>query len=170
MPLKHQLNVHLDYGPTCPGGRLEIRYGYHHSGVHQLREQVLVLSRDEIPAKLRTDLTEVYAALERRIPDPDLVRLPHASIRPELESGGLTFVVLDQARASKLPLARLYYYETVEPLSSRIEREVRVERAGWTPSELDICSRITERIRKLAWEDYERLMGYRLFGKEDADA
>jgi hypothetical protein len=170
MGLKHQLNIHLDYGPTCPDGGLEIRYGYHYSGPHQLREQVICLKQSEIAGPLRKDLAEVYSALERRIPAPENVRLPHASIRPDVKSGGLTLVVLDQARAPTLPMARLYYYEIVASLNSRIEGQVRVERDGWTPTELEICVRIAEGVRKLAWQDYERLIGHHLFGENDGGA
>ena len=125
MSSKHQLNVHLDYGIQCfELGGLEVRYGYHYSGEHQLREQLVQIPARELEKKLATDLDALYEVLRVRIPDPSSVRLAHAEIVPTIRPGGLTFVVLDQAREKLLPIARLYYYEIVEPLRSNIERRV----------------------------------------------
>jgi len=163
--LKHHLNIHLDYGPQCfEPGALEVRYGYHYSGEHQLREQVLRIPQVEIAAELKSDLDGLYDALNRRIPDPEIVRLPHAAVRPTVRPAGLTFVVLDQARTAQLPIARLYYYEEVEPLRSRIERRVYLERPDWSATDLPLCDRVREAVRKIAWEDYTRLLGHHLFG------
>jgi hypothetical protein len=163
MLFKHQLSVHLDYGPTCfePGG-LEVRYGYHQSGVHELREQVIRVRASDIAPELRFDLAELYAALEKRIPIPEAVRLPHAAVQPEIQPGGLTFVVLDQSRAAALPIARLYYYEVIAPLESRVERQVRAEKPDWTDLERTVCFRVQASVRKLAWADYQRLMGHHI--------
>ena len=49
------------------------------------------------------------------------VRIPHGVVTPTLQDGVLTVVTRDQRR--NLPIARLYCYELVDPLSSRIERE-----------------------------------------------
>jgi hypothetical protein len=171
MPIKHQLNIHLDYGPHCfEAGGLEIRYGYHYSGVHELREQVIRVSAVDISPPLSADLTEIYGSLRKRIPASETVRLPHVSVQPEIETGGLTFVVLDQARATLVPFARLYYYEVVAPLKSRVEREVRVDKSGWTDTESVVCARIQDAVRKLAWQDYERLMGHHVLGADKNDA
>lgn len=152
------------------GGAVEVRYGYRYSGPHELREQVLRVPSKDMEDDFRECLMGLYRAVERRIPTPNVVRLPHAAVTPAVESGLLTFVVLDQARASTLPFARLYYYETVAPLDSRIEREIRVERDNWTAEEIHCCFDVAHRVRKLAWRDYERLMGYHLFGNDNADA
>jgi hypothetical protein len=82
------------------------------------------------------------------------------SVRP----AGLTLVVLDEARAPQVPIARLYYYEEVAPLASSIGDQVSIERSGWTVPELTICKRIQDPVRKLAWEDCSRLMEHRLLG------
>ena len=168
MAQKHQLNIHLDYGPNVfEPWALEVRYGYHYSGEHQLREQVLRIPSGEIGTQLAADLKELYEALRRRIPEPEMVRLPHAEIQPQILPTGLAYVVLDQARAAELPIARLYYLEEVEPIGSRIERRVYLERPDWEQTELALCKRVREAVRKLAWEDYSRLMGHHLFGPEE---
>jgi hypothetical protein len=116
---------------------------------------------------LKNDLEALYAALRSRVPDPAAVRLPHAEVEPTIRPAGLTFVVLDQARAPQLPIARLYYYEEVLPLNSRIERRVYLEGPDWTATEMPICERVREAVRKLAWQDYERLLRHHLFGPSE---
>ena len=125
MSLKHQLIIHLDYGTQCfELGGLKVRYGYHYSGEHQLREQLVRIAAAELAVELKADLDAVYEILQTRIPQPSPVRLPHAEILPIIRPGGLTFVVLDQAREKLLPIARLYYYEIIVPIRSHIERRV----------------------------------------------
>ena len=163
--LKHQLNIHLDYGPHCfEAWGLEIRYGYSFSGEHQLREQVIRTQASNLAPELKADLNTIYNALRVRIPEPEMVRLPHAEVLPSIQPAGLTFVILDQSRAAQWPIARLYYYEEAKPLGSRIEKRVYLEKRDWTTTELVVCDRIRESIRKIAWQDYERLMGHHLFG------
>ena len=133
MPINHQPNIHLDYGPHCfEAGGLEIRYGYHYSSGHELREQVIRVSAVDISPPLSADLTKIYGSLRKRIPVSEAVRLP----------------------------------QVVAPLKSRVEREVRVEKAGWTDTESVVCARIQDAIRKLAWQDYERLMGHHVLGAD----
>jgi hypothetical protein len=60
-------------------------------------------------------------------------------------------------------MARLYYYEEVGGLQSRIEGQVRMERPNWTPAELEVCERTRHGVRKLAWQDYERLIAGHLY-------
>ncbi|MGE5219625.1 MAG: hypothetical protein ACM3SP_21700 [Chloroflexota bacterium] len=171
MPLKHQLNIHLDYGIQCfePGG-LEVRYGYHYSGEHQLREQVVQIPRAKLDPDLKSDLDALYEMLRGRIPQATPVRLPHAEIVPTIRPGGLTFVVLDQARQEQLPIARLYYYEIIEPIRSNIERRIYLERPDWTDNELKVCKRVREKVRKIAWDDYSGLMGHHLFGAAEHES
>lgn len=158
------MDIHLDYGPNVfEPWALEIRYGYPHSGEHQVREQVLRIPKDEIKGELAADVKRLYASLERRIPEPELVRLPHAEIKPHIRPTGLTYVVLDQARAEKMPVARLYYLEEVEPIKSRIERRIYLEKPDWDPDETELCKRVRAAVRKLAWEDYSRLVDHHLF-------
>jgi len=87
--------------------------------------------------------------MRQRIPEPVSVRLPHAEIQPTIRPSGLTFVVLDQARATKEPIARLYYYEIVEPLGSNIEL-IWNSRTGQTKNLK--CARASE-------TRFERLLG-----------
>jgi hypothetical protein len=157
--LKHQLNIHLDYSPITAGpSDLEVRYSYPHSGEHSLREQELVVPARDMDPALRADIDFLVSTLVSRIPTPVGVRLPHALIPPKVEPGILTFVVLDQSRAERLPIARLTYYEVVKPLESRIEGRVCLEKEGWTSSELDCCRRIQAAVKGLAWHHYKRLM------------
>jgi hypothetical protein len=171
MLLKHQLNIHLDYGPNCfEAWGLEIRYGYHYSGEHQLREQVVRIQAADLKPELKANLNAIYDALRCRIPEPDIVRLPHAVVRPSIRPAGMTFVVLDQTRADRLSIARLYYYEEVAPLGSRIERRVYLEQPDWSCEEREICNHIRDVVKKMAWQDYERLMGHHLFGAAEEGA
>ena len=165
MHLKHQLNIHLDYGIQCfESFGLEIRYSYHYSGAHKLREQVMRLKVADIEPELKADLDTIYEALRQRIPEPDIVRLPHSEVQPDIRPVGLTFVVLDQARSALLPIARLYYYEEIESLKSSIERKVYLEKPDWNENELKVCKRVKNTVRRLAWQDYERLMDHNLLG------
>ena len=171
MSLKHQLNIHLDYGPHCfELWGLEVRYGYHYSGEHQLREQVIQIGANHIEPELKTALDSIYEFLKSRIPEPAAVRLPHSEVRPKVRPAGLTFVVLDQSRAQALPIARLYYYEEIEPLGSRIERRIYLEKPDWKETEHVACERVREDVRKIAWKDYEHLMGHHLFGAAEIGA
>ena len=171
MPLKHQLNIHLDYGPHCfELWGLEVRYGYHYSGEHQLREQVIQIGANRIEPELKAALDSIYESLKSRISEPTAVRLPHSAVKPMVRPAGLTFVVLDQSRAKALPIARLYYYEEIEPIGSRIERRIYLENPDWKENEHVVCERVREDIRKIAWKDYERLMGHHLFGAAENGA
>jgi hypothetical protein len=135
--LKHQLNIHLDYGIQCVEvGGLEVWYGYHYSREHQLREQVIQIPAAKLDPDLKSDLDAVYEMLRIRIPHATPIRLPHAEIVPTIRPGGLTFVMLDQAREEQLPIARLYYCEIVETIRSNIERRVYLQRPDWTEDEL----------------------------------
>ena len=77
---------------------------------------------EQIGTQLTKDLKALYDALKLRIPEPEKVRLPHVEIEPIVRPTCLTYVVLDQARAAKLPIARLYYLEETEQLKPRVER------------------------------------------------
>jgi len=171
MPPKHQLNIHLDYGPQCfELWGLEVRYGYHYSGEHQLCEQVIRIAVNHIEPALKTDLDSIYESLKSRIPEQAAVRLTHSEVTPKVRPAGLTFVVLDQSRAKALPIARLYYYEEIEPIGSRIERRIYLENPDWKETEHEVCERVQENVRKIAWKDYERLMGHHLFGAAENGA
>ena len=168
MSIRHQLNIHLDYGPQCSEiNSLEIRYDYHFSGEHRLEEQLLRLSADLLDADLRRDLDEIYGALVRRIPAPNSVRLPHAEICPTIKPMGLTFVVQDQVRAAQLPIARLYFIEMIPELGSKTERKVYLEGPDWTVQENVVCDRVRSRVKGLAWEHYKGLVRPHLFGNEE---
>jgi len=58
----------------------------------------------------------------------------------------------------------LYYYEEIESLKSSIERKVYLEKPDWNENELKVCKRVKNTVRRLAWQDYERLMDHNLLG------
>lgn len=164
MPFRHQLNIHLDYSPNCFGQYgLEISYGYNYRE-HHLREQIILIGANDLEPELKMDLDSIYQALTNRIPEPEAIRLPHAKVKPKIIPAILTFVVLDQTRAKALPIARLTYYEEVEPTGSRIERRIYLEKPDWTDTEYEVCKRVREKVRKITWKDYQHLMGNHLFG------
>ena len=138
--------------------------------LHQLREQLTRIPAAELHPALKHELDLLYEAMRQRIPEPVSVRLPHAEIQPTIRPGGLTFVVLDQTRATKLPIARLYYYEIVEQIRSNIERRVYLEQPDWTDEELETCKGIRDKVKKIAWEDYSHLIGHHLFGSAEAES
>jgi hypothetical protein len=157
--LRHQLNIHCDYGPNAAKpDTLSVKYGYHYSGAHQLRQQSVEIPIANVDRKLRSALDSIVNVLVSRIPPSQTVRLPHAAIVPVIEPASLTFVAQDQARPATIPLARLYYYETVAVLDSRIEAQVRVTRTEWTPPQLATCQRTISAIKAMAWSHYKSLV------------
>jgi hypothetical protein len=159
--LKHQLLVHLDYSP--PPIRLDVRFSYPFSGDHVLREQVLSFDQASIPTHLRTDLDAIVRFLLCRIPRPADVRLPHAKVTPTIERAVLTVVAQDQNRAVVVPLARMYYRETVHELGSMNEKQIRVERPDLSADELRLAKRVAAAARRIAWQAYSRTMAAHLF-------
>lgn len=158
--IKHQLLIHVDYSPA-PGG-LEIRYSYPFSTPHELREQVIRVPRHEIPVAVKAELDALVEALSTRIPTSTPARLPHAEITPSIRRAITTIVIQDQ-RPNRTPLARLYYLEEIKEIGSRIERQVRMEPRDFSPSERASWSRLRAAIKRIAWEDYKRLVGAHLF-------
>jgi hypothetical protein len=150
----HQLIIHIDYHSD---GALEIRYDYPFSAPHILGEQVICLAPKEIPTQIRVDLMELRTCLRARL-DVRPVRIPHGEITPTIEDGILTVVIQDQRRV--LPIARLYCYETMEQLGSKIERELRMEVSDFTPSQRAVWKRIQQNIKGRAWAHFqEKLAG-----------
>ena len=145
----HQLITHFD---EHSDGTLEIRYDYPFSTPHHLREQVIRLAPDEVPPRLRTDLKELRGWLRARL-DVRAVRIPHGEITPTVRDGILTVVIQDERR--KLPIARLYCYETTEQLGSQVERELRMEASDFTPAQRAVWKRIQQEIKGRAWKDFQ---------------
>jgi len=159
---RHYLDTHIDYWLDENEqllGPVEVRYGYHYSGVHHLREQVVQVPVTGMSTAESDRLIAVYQILKGRIPAPKPVRLPHAIVAPRIKTGGLTFVAQDQRQAAILPVARLYYYEIVPELASQIERQVRLTREDWSPDEAVVARRLRAWIRAVAWRAYVVLAG-----------
>jgi hypothetical protein len=155
--IRHYLDTHVDYRVGEEErivDSVSIAYSYHHSGEHQLPEQRIYIPPQDLTEMERTLLLDIHRFLEIRIAPPTPVRLPHATVTPQIRFGVLTFVAQDHRQASILPVARLYYYEMVHETSSQIERQVRVEGPDWSAEQTPVAKRLREWVRKRAWGAY----------------
>src|SRR6266545_5335754 len=100
---KHELVVHLDYGPAFLG--LEIRYSYPLSAVHLAPERVVRIPQDQILRDVARHLDHLVDGLTVRIPPPSGLACQGRLCRPT----GATIVIQDRRRGSELPLAWLNY-------------------------------------------------------------
>ena len=131
-------------------GAVQVRYGYHYSGEHHLREQLVQVAVPSLTAAESELLTSVFHMVRERIPAPTPVRLPHATVVPIITLGGFTFVAHDQRQAALLPVARLCYHEDVPELASRVERQIRLTRDDWAASEMRSARRLRAWVRAVA--------------------
>jgi len=90
--------------------------------------------------------------------------LNNAEIIPSIQIGVMTIVVQDP-RPNYAPLARLYYFEEIREIGSRIEGQVRMEPKDFSESERASWKRLRAHIKRKVWEDYKRLIGAHLFPK-----
>jgi hypothetical protein len=158
---RHYLDTHVDYWVDGAGsltGDIEIRFGYHFSGEHHVREQVLRIPPAALSQKERELLLGVIQVLVGRIPEPKSVRLPHATVIPRIRVGGFTFVAQDQRQATILPVGRLYYQEIIPELASQVEKQIRLERADWPDSSRHMTGRLRAWVRSRAWQSYAALI------------
>lgn len=156
---RHYLDTRADYTVDAKGSVVEyvqIGYSYHYSGGgHRLGQTVKLPVESLTPTELAR-LSDVYMALVARIPAPTPIRLPHATVTPQIRPTGFTFVAQNHASAAILPAARLYYLEEVPELFSRVEKEVRAQKADWTGRESGLVKRVQAWIRARAWAGYRR--------------
>jgi hypothetical protein len=125
---------------------------------HYLGEQTVAIRSADIEPQVAILITAIHQDLERRIPNPEPVRLPHATLTPTISFGYFTFWAQSQAHASDLPMANLVYREYVHKLKSAIDGRVLVRRADWTETLFPAAMRLRAWIRATAWKEYEKLV------------
>ena len=155
--IPHQLNVWFQCHRESDHGVLS--YSYPYSGVHEIREQRLELKLSGLEQSILTGLDALIDSVVARIPPPTPVRLPHAGVRPRISFGYFTLAVQDKKRAVELPACRLYYYEEIVEIPSKVEREIRLRRHELDSKQLDLAERVGASLNKMAWQDYERRLG-----------
>ena len=161
---RHQLTVSIQYKATSDEAFLS--YSYPYSSPHELREQRLEVQPSTMNLELRTTMDSLVEAVAERITVPAPVRLPHAQISPDLWLGWFTLAVQDQASSRELPACRLYYYEEIRELDSRIEKDIKLERSDLSDIELSLAQRASTMLRKLAWDDYRRRFAEHFLGSQ----
>lgn len=146
---KHELVVHLDYGPALSG--LEIRYSYPLSAVHLSPERVVRVPQDQILRDVARHLDHLIKGLTFRIPPP--AGLPHHGrlCRPL----GATIVIQDGRHGNELPLAWLNYEEEGAETGSRVEKVIRMSPHDFTAEELSSWNRLRQRIKGIAWAHHQ---------------
>jgi len=155
--LKHQLSIHLDYGPVLEN--LELRYSYPFSAPHELPEQSIRMGLDRLDGRVRQNLDFLIDSLTGRTKSPDPVHLPHTQLTPVLRPTILTVVIQDQTRQDQLPIMRLYLFESVDEVGSRIERETRVEGPSASAAERDAWQKLRQWVKGRVWDDYLQRLG-----------
>lgn len=150
---KHQLVIHLDYGPAILG--LEIRYRYPLSTLHVSPERVIRIPQDQILRDVLRHLDHLVRGLTLRIPSPSDPPCPDRMCRPI----GATIAIQDERPGHELPLAWLTYEEDGSELDSRVGKEIRMTRRDFTPDEVSSWDRLRQRIKGIAWAHYQGAVG-----------
>jgi hypothetical protein len=147
--------IHIDYFPETE--ELTIKYSYPFSETHQLPEQTILLSKDEIPSDIHNRVKSLLQALSDRIPPPTPVVFPGKTIMPSIRRTGATIVIQDYGRT--LPIARQYYLEEIKNIS-RQEKQVRMEqeRSDYSSEQLAVFAQLQECIRAIVWDHYKELL------------
>jgi hypothetical protein len=146
---KHQLVVHLDYGPALLG--LEIRYSYPLSALHLSPERVIRIPQDQILRDVLRHLDHLVKGLTGRIPAPSGPPCQDRVCRPT----GATIVIQDGRRGHEQPLAWLNYEDEGPEIGSRVGKSVRMTPPDFTPDEFSSWDRLRQRIRGIAWAHYQ---------------
>lgn len=152
--VKHQLFIHLDYHPD---GKLEVHYHYPLSAP-PIPEQTVTLRESAVQNKLKGDLDFVKECLIERIP-PKSIRTPSAEIRPSIIPKITTIIIQDQTRSNEVPLARLYYLETVEEIGLQVEKQIEMNRSHFVGDKRLAWERIRAKAKGIAWQDYKCKLG-----------
>ncbi|MGH7367499.1 MAG: hypothetical protein ACREK9_13915 [Candidatus Rokuibacteriota bacterium] len=146
-PAKHQLVIHVDYGPPPAG--LQVRYSYPFNAFQVSPERILRIPEDQILRDVLRYLDLLHKGLTDRIPIPTPVRRPAAA----------TIVIQDESHRLELPLAWLTYEEEGPTTGSRAERQVRMSPRDFTADELSSWDRLRQRIKGIAWTHYQGVVG-----------
>ena len=150
---KHQLIIHVDYGPAILG--LEIRYSYPLSTLHVSPERVIRIPQDRILRDVLRHLDHLVRGLTVRIPPP--------SGPPWLDRGyrlvGATIAIQDNRHGHEVPFAWLTYEEDGREIGSRVGKEVRMTPRDFTPDEVSSWDRLRQRIKGIAWAHYQGAVG-----------
>lgn len=152
---KHELVIHLDYGPPVAG--LKIRYRYPFRTPDAFPERVVRIPQHQILRDVLRDLDILYQGLTNRVPVP--AGPPDTGVVPHTRPAIATIVIQDQRRAQELPLARLCYPEDVAGNGSQAEREVHMEAEDFTADERLAWDRLRKRIKGIAWTHYQGAVG-----------
>jgi hypothetical protein len=153
----HQLLIHV--GLEIGTGDVLVVYSYPFSQPHELREQTIRIAKGEIPEAVEKELGSIVQALVKRIPPPDLVRMPHAEIEPQIRYASATIVIQDKRRRDLL-LAVMYYLELIPESSSQVERQVRIERDDFSDDESASWKRLRQTVKAIVWADYKNRFGH----------
>lgn len=150
---KHQLVIHVDYGPAILG--LEIRYSYPLSSLHASPERVIRILQDQILRDVGRHLDHLVRGLTARIPSPSGPPWQDRICRPI----GATIALQDDRHGHELPLAWLTYEEEDREIGSRVEKEIRMTRRDFTPDEFSSWDRLRQRIKGIAWAHHQGAVG-----------
>jgi hypothetical protein len=150
---KHQLVIHLDYGPAVLG--LEIRYSYPLSTLHVSPERVIRIPQGLILRDVLRHLELLVRGLTARIPSPSGPPRQDRICRPI----GATIAIQDDRHGHELPLAWLAYEEDGQESGSRVGKEIRMTQRDFTPDEFSSWDRLRQRIRGIAWAHYQGAVG-----------
>ena len=151
---KHQLQIHLDHTPG--EASLNVTFSYPFSGTHQLRPRQFVVPVATMAVERRAELDLLLQSLERRIPQPEPVRLPHATVQPSVRRTVATIVVQDQTQS--YPVMRQYYVEENPQLGFCDERQVRMTDQDFTKDERAAFEGFRQYVKSLVWAEYTSLV------------
>jgi hypothetical protein len=146
---KHELVVHLDYGPALLG--LAIRYSCPLSAVHLSPERVVRIPQDQILRDVARHLDHLVKGLTVRIPPPSGPACRGRLCRPTCA----TIVIQDKRHGSELPLAWLNYEEEDPESGSRVGKVIRMNPHDFTADELSSWNRLRQRIKGIAWAHHQ---------------
>ena len=145
---KHELVVHLDYGPALLG--LAIRYSCPLSAVHLSPERVVRIPQDQILRDVSRHLDHLVKGLTARIPPPSGLACEDRLCRPT----GATIVLQDRQHGNELPLAWLNYEEDGPEIGS-LGKVIRMSPPDFTAEELSSWNRLRQRIKGIAWAHHQ---------------
>ena len=145
---KHELVVHLDYGPALLG--LAIRYSCPLSAVHLSPERVVRIPQHQILRDVARHLDHLVKGLTARIPPPSGVAGQRLC-----QPTGATIVIQDRRNGHELPVAWLNYEEDGPEIGSRVGKVIRMDPQDFTADELSSWNRLRQRVKGIAWAHHQ---------------